>query len=357
MKFRFFLVLLSGSLLLATPRAHAQIDDIGSLMDAGIKDANTISQAYLSPMIKGLGTGLNTGWIHSASPQEFPHFYIGVQSGLAFVPSSDRTFDITTKQLENLTYLSGPIMAPTANGPDSDGPTMQIRKVSNGTIYDLGEVTLPSGSGLNFAPAPVIQAGIGLKYNTSLMFRLVPKITVEDGYGYMYGFGLQHGINQWLPAAVTLPVDLSVMFGYTLIKGNITLDVTPENDPRVTNPFSADTWANQAIRSRTTAFTMNLIAGKKFSAFHLYAGLGYENSKTSIKTPGNYPTTVPDPTTNNPDHERVDMLVDPIDFSVQGFKSMHLFGGTGIDLSVVKLFTEFTISKYTIVSFGLGFGW
>lgn len=358
MKFRScYFVLLLGALLLTTQHAKAQIDDIGSLINAGVNDANTISEIYLTPMIKGLGTGLNTGWTHSASPGEFPHFYIGVRSGFVFIPSSERTFDVTALSLENLSYVSGPIMAPTANGPDTDGPTMKITKMTNGTPYDMGEVTLPAGSGLNFAPAPVIQAAVGLRYNTTLLFRFVPKITVEDGNGYMNGIGLQHGINQWLPAGYSLPIDLSVMFGYTIIKGKIGLDVTPENDPFVSNPYSIETWANQAIRSRTTAFTMNLIGGKRFSVFHVYGGLGYEKSKSSIKTIGSYPLNLPDPIATDPFHERIDMVINPIDFSVKSSEGMHLFAGTGIDMKVLKVFTEFTLSNYPIISFGLGFGW
>ena len=337
-------------------QVSAQFDDIGSLIDASINDAGIISKAYLSPMIKGLGTGLNAGWSHSGSAKEFPQFYIAIQSGLSFIPSSERTFDIRTLNLENLTYLSGPMESPTANGPDRDGPTLQIQKSSNGSTYQMGDLTLPGGSGLNFAPSPVIQVGAGLLYNTSLIIRFVPKIIVSDASAYMNGIGIQHGLNQWIPGGNMLPVDLSVMFGYTFISGRFNLDVTPENDPEVTNPYPAQTWVNQYIQSRTTAFTMNIVAGKKLSVFHLYGGAGYESSKTSLKVIGNFPANVPDPQSGNIYHERVDKLVNPVSFSVTGAKSPHFFVGSGIELSFFKLFTEYKISNYSTLSFGLGFG-
>lgn len=355
----FWYVLLVVFTFIGSLRATAQIEDIGSLIDAGANDANTITRAYLTPLIKGFGTGLNTGWLHSCSPGDFPHFYIGVRSGLAFVPSSDQRFDVTTLKFENLHYMSGPTIAPTANGPDRDGPTMLIMKPHNGTLYEISDLTLPSGSGLNFAPAPVIQAGVGLTHHTSLMLRFVPKITIRDGSAYSFymdGIGIQHGLNQWLPGGNTLPVDLSVMFGYTLAKGRISLDTTPADDPWITNPYSIDTWNNQHLRIRTTAFTMNLVAGKRLSVFHCYAGLGYETSKTHIIATGNYPTTMPDPLPANQYHERIAMLVDPIDFTVSGFQTMHFFAGTGINLSFFKIFMDFSVAKYATVNFGIGFG-
>ena len=251
----FCYVLLFLILLLSPCRLTAQSDEFGSLINVGKTDANTLAKAYLSPMLKGLGVGLNAGWIHTGTPKDFPDFYIGVQSGLSFVPSSEHRFDVTNMVFENLTYQGGPTTAPTVNGPQRDGPTMLIIKNHNGTGYVIDDFTLPQGTGLNFAPAPVIQAGIGLTYSTSLMIRLVPKIKVNDYSGYMTGFGVQHGLNQWIPGGQSLPVDLSVMLGYTLIRGRINLDITPEYDPGTTNPFSMDTWSNQYMRSRTTAFT------------------------------------------------------------------------------------------------------
>lgn len=345
------------SFFLLTPYSlSAQSDEFGSLIKSGVNDANTLSRAYLSPMIKGFGIGLNTGWIHSGSPSDFPHFYIGIQSGFAFVPSSDQRFDVTAMAFENLSYLDGPTMAPTVNGPKRDGPRMEILKSSNGTSRPIDDLILPQGSGLNFAPAPVIQAGVGLTYNTNVMIRLMPKIKVDKGSAYMTGFGLQHGLNQWIPGGRSLPVDLSVMLGYTLIRGRINLDITPEYGYGVTDPYSMDTWNNQYVRSRTTAFVLNAIAGRTFSVLNLYGGVGYETSKTSIKTVGNYPTTVPDPQTNDPYHLRIDKLIDPINFSVKGFDSVHLLAGFGIDLGFFHFFSDYTLSSYSTLSAGFGFG-
>ena len=337
-------------------RGIAQSDEFGSLINAGATDANTLAKAYLSPMMKGFGAGMNTGWIHTSTPKDFPDFYIGIQSGLSFVPSSEHRFDVTNMVFENLNYQDGPTTAPTVNGPQRDGPTMQIIKNANGSGQPVGYFTLPQGTGLNFAPAPVIQAGIGLLYNTSLMIRLVPKIKVDDYSAYMTGFGVHHGLNQWIPGGQDLPVDLSVMLGYTLIRGRINLNIIPEYDPGTTNPYSMDTWNNQYLRSRSTAFTLNFIAGRKFSVLNIYGGLGYETSKSSIKTVGNYPTTMPDPQVNNRYHTRIDMLTDPINFSINGFKTVHLLAGFAVDLGIFQFFTDYTLSKYSTLSAGFGFG-
>lgn len=345
------------SILLFIPyRVTAQSDEFGSLINAGATDANTLAKAYLTPMLKGFGTGLNTGWIHTGTPKDFPDFYIGVQSGLSFVPSSEHRFDVTNMIFENLNYQDGPTTAPTVNGPQRDGPHMLIIKNFNGTGIPIDDFTLPQGTGLNFAPAPVIQAGVGLAYNTSLMIRLVPKIKVNDYSGYMTGFGVQHGLNQWIPGGLDLPVDLSFMMGYTLIRGRVNLDITPEYGPGTTNPYSLDTWNNQYLRSRSTAFTLNFIAGKKFSVLNLFGGLGYETSQTSIKTIGNYPTLMPDPQPNNPYHTKIDMLTDPINFSVKGFQTVHLLAGFAVDLGLFQFFTDYTLSKYSTLSAGFAFG-
>ena len=50
--------------LLSLPVAHAQ-ENITTLIKAGAADVSTLTAAYISPIAKGFGAGMNGGWYHT----------------------------------------------------------------------------------------------------------------------------------------------------------------------------------------------------------------------------------------------------------------------------------------------------
>ncbi len=45
--------------------SFAQLGNVGQLIKAGTQDANKLATAYLDPLGRGFGAGLNSGWIIS----------------------------------------------------------------------------------------------------------------------------------------------------------------------------------------------------------------------------------------------------------------------------------------------------
>ena len=74
------------------------------------KDANTFLNSYLSPVTKGLGHGLTTGWYTTAKPHNTLGFDLSVSVSTVFIPKSDHYFtfqnsDYTNLQLQSKQYL------------------------------------------------------------------------------------------------------------------------------------------------------------------------------------------------------------------------------------------------------------
>src|SRR6476620_2954651 len=99
------IILSTLSLVLSVSSVFAQ-DGVSELIKSGPADAQKLAQAYLNPLFKGLGFGMNGGWYNSAKAKNLGKFDIRIQGSAAFVPTSDQTFDISTLGLSNKTRIS-----------------------------------------------------------------------------------------------------------------------------------------------------------------------------------------------------------------------------------------------------------
>ncbi|HKK44006.1 MAG TPA: DUF6588 family protein, partial [Balneolaceae bacterium] len=294
------LLFLVGLMSCLTSVSHAQLKDVGKILQSSKEDANTLVKEYLKPFGSGFGADLNTGWTNTAKTHKKLGFDITVSAALAIVPGSDKTFDVNQIGLQELEVKNGPSTLQTING-SNNAPTTTLAAYSNtdynndGQPDELFEFNMPDGTGFGYAPAPQIKAGIGLIMDTDLMLRYVPKVSIKDyGTFQQFGVGLKHSINQWLPGGKLLPVDLSIMAGYTSQKVSSPFQLTGEdvagNNPDIQNNYSPGTWDGQKIQINTDAFTFNALVGKTLPVISIYGGIGFETSSMSISTPGVYPS-------------------------------------------------------------------
>lgn len=316
--------LLCGAL--AQPVA-AQIDEVDDLLNGGIEDAGTLIDAYLAPGVTGFGTGLNTGWAGAAKPHGVLGFHLRIGATLSRVPSDDRAFSLAAGDLETLTIENPDIdSSPTIAGDDS-GPTYQFQTPS-GSIIDM-----PEGTGFAFAPTPVVEAGVGIIRDTEIMLRLVPPADIGDDYGRvsLYGVGVKHGLNQWLPGGALLPVDLSALVHYTRFDLDADLD---------------DNGGDQSLEWGTGAWAVTALVGKSLPVLSVFAGLGVETSATDIALKGTYeieneqgiPASVEDPLTVEFDRNT----------------SLRALGGARIRLGFFAFYLEGTLANYSSVTAGVG---
>jgi len=372
-------VLLFGLFTFNASPTFGQVGDIGDILQAGREDANTLARAYLEPFGSGFGASLNTGWTNTASPHGKLGFDVTVSAGLAIVPDAAKSFNVTNLGLsDNFRLLNenGEIPGPnenidpttqTINGSDVSGPMVGFFTDQDyngdGEPDKLVDFNMPEGSGFGYVPAPIIKAGVGIVKDTELMLRYTPKTEIGDfGSFNLFGVGAKHGINQWLPGGKLLPVNLSVMFGYTSMEVGSDLDLTAsdviQNRNNIDNPYDASQWDGQTVELNTDAWTINALVGKSLPIISVYGGVGYEASTFSITTPGSYPTVVPneafqnDPQNNEP--LIVDAVDEPIDVSIDGDNGFRALAGFRLKFTVLHISGSYTLSNYSSYNLGVG---
>ncbi|WP_441000217.1 DUF6588 family protein [Fodinibius sp. SL11] len=364
LRYRFItVILLFGFFTFNAAPTFGQIGDIGDILQSGREDANTLARAYLEPFGSGFGASLNTGWTNTAETHGKFGFDVTVSSGLAIVPDGAKSFNVNELGLQQLELEGSNPNSPTINGADESGSLLAAYEEVNGNREKLLEFNMPEGSGFGYVPAPMIKAGVGLVKDTELMLRYTPKTKIGDfGNFNLFGVGAKHGINQWLPGGKMLPVNLSVMFGYTNMEVGSDLDLTANDvidDPnRTENPYNASQWEGQTIELNTDAWTINALVGKSLPIISVYGGVGYEASTFSITTPGSYPTVVPneafqsDPQNNEP--LIVDAVDEPIDVSIDGDNGFRALAGFRLKFTVLHISGSYTLSNYSSYNLGVG---
>lgn len=348
---------LTGLLLLTciSIPAHAQIDNIEDLIRAGQEDAQTLTQAYLKPLPSGFGADINSGWFMNATPHSTLGFDIQIRGAIAFVPSSDQSFDINELNLQRVELADGEpsSISPTVSGEDNSGPNIVVEDEDG---EQLAEFALPSGSGYNIVPAPMLQASLGIVKDTDVTVRFIPKSETDDIEYGMLGFGVKHGINQWLPGGNVLPVDLTVFFGYTNIDVNGILDLQPDPGAQP-NPFNADAananFDDQAAKISLSTFTAKALVGKSLPFISVYGGIGYETATMDVEVVGDYPVAVDPgiPVTTS----FYDVISDPVGYEEDGNNKFSLLAGANFKLAFFNIFAEYTLADYSVVNAGIGF--
>jgi hypothetical protein len=350
--------------LAGVQNAAAQFDDAGEILRSGTNDANLLLQEYLKPFANGFGADLNSGWISSARPYRTLGFDLRISAGVAIVPTGDRSFNVDELNFENLERVGGPAEAQTAFGEDVAGPEMGIFGTNpvTGLRQEITRFTMPEGTGYPFVPAPMIQGTVGIIKDTDISLRYMPTVTVEDINTSLFGFGVKHGLNQWLPGGSVLPVDLSVQLGYTKLTSDFGFEVNPEEGQDIYNPYAGNPslWEGQSIDMEATGFTGNILVGKNLPIISIYGGIGFQTSEMTLNSPGSYPVTVfnedYDPLDGSEETRQkiIERLDEPINLSFDGSNSIHALAGFRLRLSLLTISGSYTLSNYPVANIGVG---
>ena len=322
-------VLVVFVVLFLPSKAFAQLEDLDQILRGGLADAEVLAERYLDPLGAGFGAALNNGWTTSASPHGILGFHVRVGVSAAFVPGSGKSFTLTDGDLVNLRIANPQIGAsPTASGSD-DAPTYILETAPFGG-EPIARFSMPQGVGLGLTPAPVIQAGIGLINETSVMIRGFPAINIAD-YGSIgsWGIGVHHGLNQWIPGGWLLPVDFSVQAGYSRVSMNVDLDGGED----------------QAIEWTTNAFSANILAGRSLIFATVYGGLGFETSSSSADFRGTYSVQTDAGTVQ---------YTDPISVSVSGANNVRALVGVRFNILMFGINAEYVMASYPTANIGIG---
>ncbi|MEQ9265149.1 MAG: hypothetical protein RLN81_08015 [Balneolaceae bacterium] len=310
------------ALLFSNP-AFAQLDEIKAFLESGSNNATALTKAYLSPLPTGLSTTLNSGWTTKAAPTKKLGFSLQVRTAVAAVPSSGQSFDASQIGLVNANVTAG-----TSN-------TIAGSKGSGQTISDPGNnysFNVPGGTGFSYVPTAMIQGNVGLIKGTDVTVRYIPETGLGD-YGdiALFGAGIKHGLNQWIPGGKLLPVDISLMAAFTSI------DVSADLE------FNAGA-TDQKVETTTDSFVFNALVGKTLPFISAYAGVGFQTGSFELNMVGDY------------DLGGGQILSDPVSYTQDSDAGIHALAGLQFKVAILRIYAEATVAEYTTVNAGIGIG-
>jgi len=332
-----------------TPMSLMAQQDVATFLRVSQQDATKLSEAYLKPFGKGLGWGLSGSWYNSGKPHKLGGFDLTFSLNTVMIPSSDKSFNVTSLGLSNNVTLVDPLKssAPTVAGSGS-GPEVEYRATVDGMPNQSIRFNLPGGGNLSAIPVPILQAGVGLPFHTEIMARFVPKVDIPDiGNVSLWGIGVKNEFKELIPGIKLLPFSLSAMVGYTSFNSEIDISYKPE----ASTP-SPDYYKDQMLNIKSTALATRIIISKSLPILTVYGAIGYNITKTTMDLKGNYPVGLEMQGT-----EAVisgnENLTDPFSLS---FKNNGLSANAGfrIKLAILAFHLDYTLAKYPMVNAGIG---
>jgi len=354
---RVYIFLLPLTFLIYNP-AYSQVDNAGDILRAGSEDAEVLLTEYLKPFGSGFGADLNSGWFTSARPLKTFGFDLRVSVSASFVPVYDRSFDVSTLNLNAVQLLDGPSETPTVFGDDTATSRLGSTDFndSNQLNEEIFSFNMPKGSGYHLVPAPMAQFSLGLPGHTQATLRYSPELVIDNDYSVrIFGIGGLIGLNQLL-FNDRLPFDLSIQGGMMDLSANAKFEVLPPEDDHIQNDYPDSEWEGQAINFDTNTFTTNLVIGKRFSILSLFGGVGYQHSSTDITTKGPYPVVIPHLDGTNPGGttHQIQSVSVPINITLDGANEIHGLGGLRLKLGFISISTSYTVAEYSTLRASVG---
>lgn len=297
---------------------------------------------YVKPLVTAFGTTMNTGLFNTAKVLKPFTFGLNVNMMAAFVPKEDKTFLPTRPDIIIRDANGDPILYnneeiylfeeptdETATVFGEDGTPIVHNSLLNNTelLALLGlsqedvnslDIQMPNGANLPAVPFLMPQFNLGLPFGNEIMIRGFPKVEISKDIGDLgfWGVGLKHSVSQYIPL---IPIDIAVQAAYqNLYVGDIL------------------TFSN---------FNANLEVSKKLLMWTLYTGVGYDKTNVTAEYDYTYRTVI--------DGEIVP-VEQKIKFDVDGENEMRMTAGFRFSLLLLKLYADYTISKYPVFNAGIG---
>jgi len=321
-------------------------DDLNKLLNESVDDGEKLIGAYVEPLMKGLSSGLNQGWYNTAKPHKIAGFDLTITVNAMKVPDNQLFFDPSKLGLEKIELNPNKALSPDAPlvptiiGPDR-AATFRLKGDNSGQSNFEGPegLNFKKNIGANVIPLPMVHLGFGLPKGTDIKFRYMPTIDLGDNSNVgMFGIGIMHDIKQWIPGIKNMPFDLSGFVGYTKFKLNASFD-----DPNVQNGRG---------KFEMNGTTIQALISKKISVLTVYGGLGYNIAKSNLAMLGKY-TIDDDPNQDGNKNDAV-VVTDPVNlnFAASGPRAT---AGFRLKLAIFTLHADYTLQKYSCLTFGFGF--
>lgn len=327
-------------LALAGPALYAQSLNPAPAVAGVQSDINYLTGGYLRPLGEAVTAGLNNGWYHSAQSYKVGAFSLSLDPTVGLIPDAKTTFTIRPEALTELELVNpNDNVTPTAFGPNEPGVRLKYDNQSLPLGTGDREFSMPAGYGFQLLPLVNLNAAVGLPGHNTLRMRYLPTVSVPalDSTDYnLFGLGLQHALTEWVPGLSDLPLEVSLMAGFTQFS--------------LEQPLPGQNSQQQTLELTSQSWTGRLLVSKEISFLTLYGGLGYNGGQTRIQMKGTYRWV--DPLDFN-DPEKT--IQDPVDFTTRG--SNGVYGNLGFRLEFLKvifLAADYTMGPYPAASASLG---
>ena len=309
-------------------------------------DASLLMKNYMSPVMDGMLYSLNNGWYHTAKTHKKLGFDITINVNAAITPNSSKTFQFNSSDYQFLSIESGDSKIQTVMGSNNNS-AIAVR-IPDANNYKVTQFTMPDGIGgdvpLNAIPSPMIQASIGIPFDTDISIRYLPKINTDDVEGNLIGVGIKHNLMQYFSALDKLPLNVAVFGGYTTM--NTTYNLAN---------IDGLAGSNQEATFKLNAFTIQTLASLDFPFITIYGGIGYDKGTSTLKLNGTYTLDYEIKDSNDNVIDTVsESVTDPINmnFNANGPRGTL---GLRIGFGFFKIYGDYTIKEYNTVSAGIAF--
>jgi len=291
---------------------------------------------YVKPLVTAFGTTMNTGLFNTANVLKPFTFGLNVNMMAAFIPKEDKTFLPTRPDI----FITNPITGediylyeePTEESATIFGD-LGILIEHNSALDDIPgmqsaasdlDIQMPNGSNLPAVPFLMPQFNLGLPFGNEIMIRGFPKVEISKDIGDLgfWGVGLKHSISQYIPL---IPIDIAIQAAYQ-------------------NLYVGDLL-------KFSNFNANIEVSKKLLMWTLYTGVGYDKTNVSADYTYEYTTLVEDENTGLYVPETSEQH---IKFDVDGENEIRATAGFRFSFLLLKLYADYTVSKYSVFNAGIG---
>ncbi|NRD21100.1 hypothetical protein HNV08_13665 [Winogradskyella eckloniae] len=330
----------------------AKAQDLETILLAA-DDASLLSQNYLNPAMEGLMYSMNGGWATTAKVHKTFGFDLTIGANASLVPEEAKAFAFVPGDYTYLSLPNGENELQTIMSEDDSEVLVDVRiPDENGSgTYKVVSFTMPGGITedlpVNAVPAPTVQVGFGLPFKTDIKARFVPTQSYDDVEAKLLGFGLQHDLTQYLGIVDTSPLSVSLLGAFT----NMSVVYAMSDEDATDNVEVVDGEAEFKMNT----WTVQALASLDFKLLTLYGSLGYNSGTTTTKMKGDYILTYDVEDSNGNQIGTVDeQISDPInlEFETTGMRATL---GARINLSIFKIFADYTFQDYNTATVGIAF--
>ena len=313
--------------LTATFSSAQLFDDLDNVLAATTEDAQLLVDAYVAPLGQSLTYSLNSGWASSAKTHKKFGFDLTVGVASPSVSDAAKSFKIAGLGLKQLSSTA--TTASTVFGPKS-GTTFTYTLPGTSTSQSI---EMPGGLGddlvMNSLPAPYVQVGLGLFFETDLMVRYVPKIESQGAKFGLFGIGFKHNLMQYLGVVDKLPLNVSALASYSKMSLEYQLSTT--------NP-------GQMVNYDVDTFTIQALGSLDFPIISIVGGFGYGKGNVAFDMLGDYTIPLANGTSKT--------LSDPFS-SEKASTGTHAMIGARANLLFLTIFSKYTLQTFHTLNTGV----